>query len=43
MAVRGNQKLVPLIFLIGYKVKDIHQFAGQELIAVYRPKEPVKQ
>lgn len=43
LKIKENQKLIPIIMMIGYKVKDIEKVAGSELEGIYRPAEEVKQ
>ncbi|MDD5394905.1 MAG: hypothetical protein PHE17_17955 [Thiothrix sp.] len=42
LQIRGNQKLVPIVFLVGFQVGEIHRIAGEELLGIYRPTEKVK-
>ncbi len=42
LKVRGNEKLTPVVLLIGYTVSEIEQIAGEDLEGIYRPAEGVK-
>jgi hypothetical protein len=39
---KGNDRLVPVTMIVGYRVKDIEKVAGGELEGIYRPVEEVK-
>jgi hypothetical protein len=42
MKIRGNEHLVPITTLIGFRVSDVERFCGDDLEGIYRKKEEVQ-
>lgn len=42
LKVKGNNKLVPAVMVIGFIAGDIEKAVGSDLEGIYRPSEEVK-
>jgi hypothetical protein len=42
LKVKGNQKLVPAVMVIGFLAGEIEKAVGEDLEGIYRPSEEVR-